>query len=226
MRLSSSHERRIVIPPYTQESKRKPLVVRRLSAAAGYLTENGTVTMMLLVISCGLLSAAVPSNVYGPPAFAWFYVPVYAICGPFVAWVLLTVLNYYVAPLWENLGRMRRRGDTSEFDEDTYKRVLASLRSIGVPHARKVLHKNRDNALSYTMVYPHALSAARSRGMDKAEAAHYAHHLAMLTYPGAAEAELGNRLIAMIEDRGLVTDPDLITEVLTADVSPLTSGQL
>jgi hypothetical protein len=48
----------------------------------------------------------------------------------------------------------------------------------------------------------------------------------MLVYPGASELERAIPLIQMLEDRGLVTDTDLITGILTTDVQPLSSGQL
>ena len=48
----------------------------------------------------------------------------------------------------------------------------------------------------------------------------------MLTYPGAAEANRAAQIIAMVEDRGLVTDPHLIEDVLVSDAPSLTSGQL
>lgn len=220
------HDQRIVIPPYSNGPKRRSRCVTWYVMAAEHLTNNGLLTMMLLVISCGLLTAAVMSHVYGPPVFAWLYVPVYTVCGPFMAWVILNAFNASAKPTRDYIRRMKRGGDTSEFDDATYERVLASLKSMSVPNARKVLHENRDSAQAYSRVYSKSLEAAWKRGMETPEAKHYAHHLAMLTYPGAAESELASQIIVMIEDRGLVTDADLITGILATEVPPLTSGQL
>jgi hypothetical protein len=221
----------IIIPPYAErQDSRPPLVeaaARKARVVVEYLKDHGVLVLMGALTAVALLTGVGFAHLHGAPIPAWVYLPVYVVAGTYLIAFFATALNVgMVTPVRDSIRRAKRQGDTSGLNDETYALVLSSLRQMGVPKARKVLHENQDNAQSYLLVREHAKDAAWKRGMHVKESKHYAHHLAMLVYPGASELERAIPLIQMLEDRGLVTDTDLITGILTTDVQPLSSGQL
>ena len=163
----------IIIPPYSTEAKQRNPLARGYNFAREFLADNPLLTMLFIVTSCSLLTGAVALNVYGPLTFALFYVPVYAVCGTFLACLALRAMKPLANPLRNGIAKFMRRDDTSGFNEETYNRVLSSLRAMGAKKPRKVLHENRSNSQAYSLVYDKVRIAAWDGDFNSPKTKHY-----------------------------------------------------